>query len=102
MAESVTGLSQLSTARSSASQSNVRNKARPSPNGREGKDTSRKRGRTPKPKRKQGGEFSELKQSLSSGKPLTIRGKGGNFKTHTGRGNAGDAGGRRGSSCGWH
>ena len=102
MAESVTGLSQLSTARSSASQSGARAKSpRSTPTTREGRDTpSRKKGRTPKPKRKRdGGDFSELKESLSSGKPLTIRGKGGNFKTHTGRGNLGDAGGRRGA-CG--
>jgi len=80
-ARSTTGLSQLSTARSSASMAKRGHRG--------GKKTRRK-------KSGEHDEFASLRENLASGRKMNIKGKGGNFKTHTSRGNAGDAGGKRG------
>lgn len=96
MAESVTGLSTLSSARSSASRSG--NNIRSSPAHRASPNHKKRRDRRKKGSDK---DLSELKENLASGKKLTIKGKGGNFKTHTSRGNVQDVGGKRGALGGW-
>lgn len=82
--DSVSGLTHLSTARSSASRA------------RSNADTPTGRRRKPKKSSRQATELEELKEALSAGKAMKVRGQAGNFGAHNRRRRLEDSQARRG------